>query len=481
MVTTPGEPGYGNDAFGFGNFPGQFAMVLYSKFPIAEDQVRTFGKFLWKDMPDALLPDDPRTPESNDWYSPQELEVFRLSSKNHWDIPLEVDGETLHILASHPTPPTFDDPPDFPEGVDFNGRRNHDEIRLWADYITPGENAYIYDERGNFGGLKAGSRFVLMGDQNADPFDGDSTDNAILQLLGNPLVNVSVTPASAGGIDGAARQGGANDAHLGNPSLDTADFNDRNPGNLRVDYVLPSQNLEITDAAVFWPTSDDPLFRLVGDGGEVSSDHRLVWVDVPVEPQTTVIELEFLGEVTFPTGFTFFDTEVGGLSGITYDRFNEVYYTLSDDRGNRDDGVPARFYTATIDLSDGSLDDGDVTFAAVTTLSGADGLPFPPGGIDPEGIAFTSASTLFISSEGDVNGPDDVLNPFVNEFSLAGQQFKELEIPEKFLPAFDENSEQVRGIRDNLAFESLIPICFDFATDETSKYKTYDFRCVAGI
>ena len=29
--------------------------------------------------------------------------------------------------------------------------------------------------------------------------------------------------------------------------------------------------------------------------------------------------------------------------------------------------------------------------------------------------------------------------------------------------------------------EPVIPICFDFATDETSKYKTYDFRCVAGI
>lgn len=35
--------------------------------------------------------------------------------------------------------------------------------------------------------------------------------------------------------------------------------------------------MPIVDAAVFWPTSDDPLFDLVG-----SSDHRLVWIDVRV-------------------------------------------------------------------------------------------------------------------------------------------------------------------------------------------------------
>jgi 3-phytase len=73
IVTTPGEPGYGNDAFGFGNFPGQFAMVLLSKYPIVENQARTFQIFLWQDMPGALLPDDPATPKPDDWYSEEEL------------------------------------------------------------------------------------------------------------------------------------------------------------------------------------------------------------------------------------------------------------------------------------------------------------------------------------------------------------------------------------------------------------------------
>src|SRR4029450_9530338 len=123
-----------------------------------------FQHFLWKDMPGALLPDDPNTAAPADWYSPEELDVFRLSSKSHWDIPVEVGGNTVHVLASHPTPPTFD-------GVeDRNGLRNHDEIRFWADYVTPGKTSrYIYDDEGGTGGLKPGEAFVVLGDQNADP------------------------------------------------------------------------------------------------------------------------------------------------------------------------------------------------------------------------------------------------------------------------------------------------------------------------
>src|SRR5919199_3345805 len=455
VVTTPGAPGYGDDALGFGNFPGQYGMVLYSKYPIDTENIRTFQDFLWKDMPGALLPDDPTTPEPNDWYSPEELEVFRLSSKSHWDIPIEVNGETIHVLTSHPTPPTFDGP------EDRNGKRNHDEIRFWDDYITPGEGSYIYDDQGNYGGLTPGSRFVIMGDQNADPNDGDSVDQAIRQLLDNPLVNTSITPDSEGGPEQAALQGGANVTHITDPAFDTADFADSAPGNLRTDYVLPSTNLDITDSAVFWPESNDPLFRLVGTfdptlpGGFPSSDHRLVRADIGVEPSTpdfnrqTVTGVEFIGEVTFPTGYTFEGTQVGGLSGITYNPFKNVYYSISDDRSQFN---PARFYTLSIDLSDGSLDNGDVTFKDVTTLRDENGNPFPLNSLDPEGIAFSERGTLFISSEGE-RTTTRLINPFINEFSLQGKQFEELPIPDKFEPAGTGANDP--GIRNNLAFESL--------------------------
>ncbi|MGP1374982.1 MAG: phytase [Almyronema sp.] len=446
VVTTPGAAGYGDDAFGFGAFPGQFAMVLLSKYPIVEEDVRTFQTFLWKDMPGALLPDDPTTPAPNDFYSAAELDAFRLSSKSHWDVPISVDGEVIHVLASHPTPPVFDGP------EDRNGRRNADEIRFWADYITPGEGGYIYDDQGHTGGLAPGSRFVIMGDQNADPFDGDSLPGAIQQLLNNPAINTTQSPDSLGGPDAASRQGQNNATQLSDPLYDTADFAEAafgGPGNLRVDYVLPSQNLDLKDAAVFWPTSADPQFGLVGDFPFPSSDHRLVYADVAIarpganQNRQSVSGIEFLGEVNFATGLQFGGTEIGGLSGITYDAARNVFYALSDDRSSN-----ARFYTLGIDLSDGSLEAGDVQFQAVTFLQTATGDRFANGVLDPEGIALTSWGTVFIASEGDAN---QGIAPFVNEFSLTGQQIRELPVPDLFFPTADQSS----GIRNNLAFESL--------------------------
>ncbi|NND01725.1 MAG: ExeM/NucH family extracellular endonuclease [Acidimicrobiia bacterium] len=262
-----GSVGGPGDAYGFGFFEGQFAMVVYSMHPIDYDNARTFQNFLWKDMPGALLPVDPVT---GDWYSAEELDVVRLSSKSHWDVPVLVGRKFVHFLTSHPTPPVFDGP------EDRNGTRNHDEIRFWADYIDPAESGYIYDDDGGTGGLYEGARFVIAGDQNSDPFDGDSLPGAANQLTDNPLINTSVTPSSAGGPEQAAAQGGINDDHDGDPAYDTADFGEP-PGNLRVDYVLPSINLDILAGEVFWPLSTDPYFSLIS-----ASDHRLVWIHIKV-------------------------------------------------------------------------------------------------------------------------------------------------------------------------------------------------------
>lgn len=266
-----------NDSFGFGFFPGQFGMLVLSKYPIDYDAVRTFQHFLWKDMPGALLPDDPNTPEPADWYSPEELDVFRLSSKSHWDVPIDIGGSTVHFLVSHPTPPVFDGP------EDRNGTRNYDEIGFWADYVTPGAGGYIYDDAGGWGGLKPGSLFVIAGDQNSDPLDGDSIPGAIQQLLNNPRINTSLTPSSEGAVEAAILQDAANDNHLSDPKYDTADFSDGAPGNLRADYVLPSRNMRMLDGAVFWPLQEETeIFALTGVFPFPSSDHRLVWIDVHV-------------------------------------------------------------------------------------------------------------------------------------------------------------------------------------------------------
>ncbi|QDO87594.1 endonuclease/exonuclease/phosphatase family protein [Ornithinimicrobium ciconiae] len=264
---TNGVVGGRDDAFGFGLFPGQYGMVVYSRYPIDTDAVRTFQHFLWKDMPGNLIPAQ--------FYSPEAQAVLRLSSKSHWDVPVQVGkNTTVHFLVSHPTPPTFDGP------EDRNGRRNHDEIRFWADYLSPGTaSSYIYDDAGERGGLAPGSRFVIAGDQNADPRDGGSWAGAINQLLEHPTVNASNPPTSKGAVEASELQGGSNREHPGDPRFDTADFAEP-PGNLRVDYVLPSTCLRILCSAVFWPESSDPLSALTGIYPFPSSDHRLVWVDV---------------------------------------------------------------------------------------------------------------------------------------------------------------------------------------------------------
>ena len=159
----------------------------------------------------------------------------------------------------------------------------------------------------------------------------------------------------------------------------------------------------------------------------------------------TVGNLEFLGEVNFPTGLQLEETEVGGISGLAYDASKGIYYGLSDDRSQIN---PARFYDISIDLSDGSLDEGDISFDKVTTLLDDDGNPFGESSLDPEGIVLTKNNTLFISSEGDAN---QLINPFVNEFSINGQEISELPVPDKFNPTANQSS----GIRNNAAFESL--------------------------
>ena len=270
-LNNDGKTGGAADCFGFGEHPGQYGMIVLSKFPIDTDRVRTLQNFLWKNMPNAKLPVNST---ATSYYSENELAIFRLSSKSHWDIPIVIGGQTVHFLTAHPTPPVFDGP------EDRNGRRNHDEIRLFADYIDPKRSAYIYDDTGRRGGLAEDAKFVIAGDYNADPFDGDSSDAAISQFLNHPLIDSSLIPESGGAKEQSDKQGGANETHKGDPRHDTADFGDRGraSGNLRVDYVLPSRNVRTENAGVFWPLTDQDEFELIS-----ASDHRLVWIDVAIE------------------------------------------------------------------------------------------------------------------------------------------------------------------------------------------------------
>jgi hypothetical protein len=261
-----GRVGGGNDAWGFGLHPGQYGMLVLSRYPIDADRVRTFRNLRWSAMPGARSPVDPKT--GADWYPPEVWSQLRLSSKSHWDVPVRTPVGELHFLVHHPTPPVFDGP------EDRNGIRNRDEIRLWTEYLSQPDADWLCDDAGRCGGLAPGARFVIAGDHNADPLDGDSTDRAIVPLLTHPRVLQAPAPRSAGGAAAAATAGGANATHRGDPAEDTGAFGPRT-GNLRIDYVLPSANLRLRDSGVFWPAPGEP-----GSEWLDATDHHMVWIDV---------------------------------------------------------------------------------------------------------------------------------------------------------------------------------------------------------
>mgnify|MGYP000662637415 CR=1 FL=1 len=254
--------GRGQDAWGYGLYPGQYGMVLLSRYPIDRAKARTFQHLPWQAMPGNLLA-GLSAPDGSPWYPAEARERFPLSSKSHWDVPVVVDGATVHVLASHPTPPVFDGP------EDRNGRRNHDEIRFWTEYLSNDRDGdWIRDDAGGRGGLR-GERFMLLGDLNSSPVEGDSRRAAIRTLLAHPAVAAGVVPASAGGA--AARP---DNPHA---STHTAAWGQR------ADYVLPSRaGWTVLGGGVFWPAPGEPGAALVADRA-ASSDHRLVWLDLRLE------------------------------------------------------------------------------------------------------------------------------------------------------------------------------------------------------
>lgn len=252
--------GRGNDAWGFGWYHGQYGMMILSKYPIDEQSVRTFQNFLWKDMPDhhvPKVPDADGNPTDKNWYSDEVMEQFPLASKSAWDVPVNVNGKTIHLVVSHPTPPSFDGP------ENRNGMKNYDEIRLVHDYLSPEKAGYIYDDNGTKGGLPASESFVIMGDLNAGPGSG-GVDGAIEQLLEHPRVH-DPKPVSKGGS-------------LHSPDMDGSEYHTA-AWRKRIDYVLPSKDLTVKDTGIFWPIKGEPGYRLMSER-EASSDHRLVWLDL---------------------------------------------------------------------------------------------------------------------------------------------------------------------------------------------------------
>lgn len=226
------------DAQGYGRFPGSGGMAILSRLPVEAGMARDLSGLLWRDLPDGIPPPLAGT-----------AGIQRLSSTGHWIVPVLLpQGGRLNILCWYATPPVFDGP------EDRNGRRNHDETALWLRLI---EGRLAVDPPAR--------PFVIAGDANLDPQDGDGLPDALDALLSSPAVQ---DPRPAG----AARR--KDRGQKGDPALDTALFD--GIGGLRLDYVLPSSDVKVIASGVMWPKATDPL------AGEVAaaSRHRPVWVDL---------------------------------------------------------------------------------------------------------------------------------------------------------------------------------------------------------
>ncbi|EKP0307618.1 endonuclease/exonuclease/phosphatase family protein [Aeromonas veronii] len=284
-----------DDAWGFGNYHGQYAFAVMSQYPIDTKQIRTFQHFKWKDMPGEQNPiiDDCNNPKAqipasrqcgDAWYDDAAWQQFPLSSKNHADVPVRVKTEkgeeVIHFLISHPTPPIFGN------AARHNVKHNRAEIAFWNDYVK-GLN-YMTDDKGTKGGLAKNAKFIIAGDLNADPLTGDGDLTAIQALLDNALMNQAITngsliPVSEGGPECLSK---GTDCKRNNSRPNPERIT--SSSGLQLDHVIPSANLNAVKSGVFWPASFEAGYHLVYDAKlgiakGVSSDHRMVWVDLKLD------------------------------------------------------------------------------------------------------------------------------------------------------------------------------------------------------
>nr|WP_322866718.1 endonuclease/exonuclease/phosphatase family protein [Aquicoccus sp. G2-2]MEA1114023.1 endonuclease/exonuclease/phosphatase family protein [Aquicoccus sp. G2-2] len=240
-----GGPG---DAQGFARYAGDGGMAVLSRYPFGT--VRDLSGLIWARQSWASLPVKSGAP----YPSKAAMEVQRLSSVGHWIVPVMIGERRLDVMAFHATTPVFDGP------EDRNGKRNHDEVLLWQHVLN-----------GEYGRAPL-TPFVIAGDANLDPVDGAGIRTAIRRLLDDKRL-LDPRPKSAGG------RAAADAGQKGDPAFDTVDWpgaEEAGPGNLRVDYVLPSAELRVLDAGVYWPAPGADGH----DEAQVASRHRLVWVDV---------------------------------------------------------------------------------------------------------------------------------------------------------------------------------------------------------
>lgn len=214
-------------------------MALLSRHPIGE--VRDFTDLLWSELPGSA---------ASDVLTEEASALLMLHSVGAWQVEIRTPTGPFHVLASHATPPVFDGP------EDRNGFRNRDELLFWSRYL---------DGWAPEGAPFSAERFALMATLNIDPEKGEGRREGLNALLGHPDLQDPLPERPGGGAD-------------------TADWAEPEPGDLRVDYILPARGIAVLGAGVLWPDDGQSALGLSADLIARASDHRMVWVDLDLSP-----------------------------------------------------------------------------------------------------------------------------------------------------------------------------------------------------
>jgi hypothetical protein len=170
-----------------------------------------------------------------------------------------------------------------------------------------------------------------------------------------------------------------------------------------------------------------------------------------------ISKLNYLNTYVLPNNLQFEGTTVGGLSGIDYDSENNCYYLICDDRSHIN---PARFYKATIDISDNGIN--NVKIVAVDTLFQRDGSTYPELSYhatrttDPEAMRFNQhTGTLIWTSEGDrvIKLKDTILiDPTITIISQQGRFVDSIPLPANLRMQLTEAGPRRNGVLEGATF-----------------------------
>ncbi|MBC7738084.1 MAG: endonuclease/exonuclease/phosphatase family protein, partial [Candidatus Saccharibacteria bacterium] len=231
-----GVLGEARDAQGYGRFSGSGGMAILSRRPFGA--VRDFSGLLWRDLAEADLPPD---------MTEAARAVQMLSTAGHYDVAVDyAAGKALHLLVWYATPPVFDG------AEDRNGRRNHDEAAFWLKLLA-----------GALPWPAPDAPFVVIGQSNLDPVDGDGRHDAMAALMALPALQDAGPRGESGHVD---------PRHRGDPAMDTA-FYGKGVGGLRVDVILPAAGIQVTAAGVLSLPQQDPYAATLA----AASRHWPVW------------------------------------------------------------------------------------------------------------------------------------------------------------------------------------------------------------